>query len=378
MSKRAAKRSLSPSSSTPTSTSTSVTGKQPKMTLYGYDWDRAVKYQMDKKEQHKRELKNARQTLKDMYKERKERSKEDKKKATFHQWFMQYADVNFPDLGKVTYCVPHFYIGNVPLKQIGDTGAYDFKQESDLRGENAQRKVVRAFTLLSHRLEEGGDAMFIMTNVLYENVLKQAKDAERDMGGTSSDILNVFVFTHILNVFVFTHILNVFVFSSVFKFVPEKKDRKESDVMILHEQKGVILVQVKSVGTHRGGQTADDKKNDVSKQLKNDEQNFRKIMDINDQDVEVHKVAALPNLTATQVEEHCTIDEYKEECQQQSGYQGNTGISTPVQGRMSATVWLSRKHRHLYTITRKNVSNSLVVKETPASLHHNKEEDRNT
>ncbi|PVD21558.1 hypothetical protein C0Q70_17356 [Pomacea canaliculata] len=218
--------------------------------------------------------------------------------TAFNDWCAQHADQQFPGLRYKAYAIPPFFFKCYPVKMT-PCGCSELKpcpgnffmitaQESDQKGDNAQRKVGRAFRLLNEDLERKGETtLFIMTGVVRDNILAWVKRPEN-----SSEMKKLFPIVPAERP----------EGAPVFE---EKQKRMETDLMVVH-QKGVTFVQVKGCGANTESQDGAVIKREVAAavgQLAKDEAMFRHLMEgSNFRDkCQVQKVVAIPALTCQQL-----------------------------------------------------------------------------
>lgn len=71
---------------------------------------------------------------------------EPSKERAFKLWCRHHAQALYPDLGKVAYAIPPFHLNKDSTRPSRIPGALESRlQESEARGDQAQRKVSCAF-----------------------------------------------------------------------------------------------------------------------------------------------------------------------------------------------------------------------------------------
>ncbi|KAK7489779.1 hypothetical protein BaRGS_00018961 [Batillaria attramentaria] len=191
------------------------------------------------------------------------------REKVFQSWCIRYADKTWPGIGETAYAVPPFYMNKYSdqLKVL---------PESEVRGDEAQRQVARAFRLLNNKFEEEGlPTMFIIGSCLYENVLLWLR--KKGYQGLKEKDRHSSVFPHIID----EKGLRVSQKEMYFK-IPDQGgegQRHEADTFALHPDKGAIFVQVKAVDPAKCDEETTMKKiKKLIKQVERDEDVFKKVM----------------------------------------------------------------------------------------------------
>ncbi|KAK7474078.1 hypothetical protein BaRGS_00034684 [Batillaria attramentaria] len=187
----------------------------------------------------------------------------------FIKWTIQQVERLYPNVASVAYAVPHFPIGEHTDKpcSIGEKETAYFKefkenavQDSQSRGDRAQRLVGRAFRILNEILEREKQCstMFIMSQLCYDNMLAVLRRPQALLvHNTCTKVLEKCPFY-----------INI--------PTDELKTRGELDLMVLHREKGALFVQIKSV------QSAEEQKKASENTQSNGSNGAKKLEDVTD------------------------------------------------------------------------------------------------
>ncbi|KAK7095140.1 hypothetical protein V1264_006586 [Littorina saxatilis] len=269
--------------------------------LYPADFKRTQYVRDWKESQYQEEVRRAFTRLQDLS------NQKQTKAEALAAWCQEYTESNFPDLGKIAYAVPHFFIGKHSIKWNRNSFCYKHCQESDVRGDNAQSKVGRGLRLLNEEMKQRGETtMFIIGNLMYENVLIWPEEIpEKSRNAFQKQIHKDFP--------------DLLVKEEMRYYTrrdqpDDPRQRGELDITIIHESKGVIFIQVKSFGTHvppKGSLKGKEKKEQAYDQLNENERVFNNLFKhyTRNPEQKVCKVFALPNLTKEEAVDACKIQE---------------------------------------------------------------------
>nr|KAG5710643.1 hypothetical protein BaRGS_013289 [Batillaria attramentaria] len=163
-------------------------------------------------------------------------------------WCARQAEAEYPGIGKTPHAVPDHFIGAHKAKKLCPCDITDrensffenAEQYSQVRGDKAQRTIGRAFRMLSAVLEkEGKSAMFIISQLSYDNLLAFLRRCGKLPEGFRKQFEKVFADE-----------------PSYINIPAHLEQRGELDLMILHEEKGVIFVQIKGILNEKEQQAA--------------------------------------------------------------------------------------------------------------------------
>ncbi|KAK7474080.1 hypothetical protein BaRGS_00034686, partial [Batillaria attramentaria] len=204
-------------------------------------------------------------------------------------WCARQAEAEYPGIGKTPHAVPDHFIGAHKAKKLCPCDITDrensffenAEQYSQVRGDKAQRTIGRAFRMLSAVLEkEGKSAMFIISQLSYDNLLAFLRRCGKLPEGFRKQFEKVFADE-----------------PSYINIPAHLEQRGELDLMILHEEKGVIFVQIKGILNEKEQQAA------AYKEQRETGKTEQKVTTEVKQ-VKVTRVVALPNLTKKDIEDN--------------------------------------------------------------------------
>nr|KAG5704269.1 hypothetical protein BaRGS_012557 [Batillaria attramentaria] len=135
----------------------------------------------------------------------------------FSEWTNEYARQYYPGLGRRTYRVPPVDFNTQELTHVAGLGFSELRPQKNenRKKDRSQADVGSALEDLGQRLEiqpDGGGGLFIVANVLYDSYLNKLKE-----------------------------------FKTKGKKPPlpqEVASRGELDFLVLHPQKGILLIQL--------------------------------------------------------------------------------------------------------------------------------------
>ncbi|KAK7477726.1 hypothetical protein BaRGS_00031014, partial [Batillaria attramentaria] len=194
----------------------------------------------------------------------------------FSTWTREYARHYYPHLGHRTYRVPPVDFNTQELRDVTRLGFSELTEpkEENRKKDRSQADVAIMMEDLGKRLEatsDGGGGLFIIANAHYDNYLSDLKGVK--VKGKQPPLPR------------------------------EVTARGEVDLLVLHAQKGILLVQVKGVGwvTENWQPTEDElyqavrrKAKEACKQVKRDHVVLDHVMSDLQLQCAVHRVVALP------------------------------------------------------------------------------------
>lgn len=202
----------------------------------------------------------------------------------FSAWTREYACHYYPELGHRTYRVPPVDFNTQELKDVTHLGYSELakQKEENRKKDRSQADVAMILEELGRQLEEmadGGGGLFIIANAHYDNYLSDLKGLA--VKGKQPPLPG------------------------------EVTSRGEVDLLVLHPQKGILLIQIKGVGFKSGSwepteqqlcQAVQKKLKEAVEQVRRDHVVLNHVMQDLQLQCVIHRVVALPFVSRQRLE----------------------------------------------------------------------------